>query len=568
MNIIENKSANKAGNIAPVKATHRTGEAEITDTPSTIPGTGLAGLRENWRTDMVSGLILFLIALPLSLAIAIASGMPPMAGLIAAAVGGILVSRISGSYVVINGPAAGLITVIAGTVARLGGGETGQHCTLAAIVVSGIAIFLFGKFKGGELGDFFPLSVVHGMLASIGIIIMSKQFYIMLGIKPPSPEPLELIGKIPESLANLNPDLAIIGLVSLSILIVHAITKNKKVKAIPVPLLVVAVAIALAQYFGLSHAHHYNWNGHDYELDPSKCLVLLPSNIFSAFVMPDWSQIASSAFWFSVVTIVFVQGLETILSCAAVDNLDPFKRKSDLSKDVEAVGVGTLVSGSIGGLPMIAEIVRSTANIDAGARTSWSNFFHGAFIALFVLTSAQLIDMVPTAALAAILVVTGFRLASPKSFKETYAIGPEQLVFFVITIIAVLKTDLLVGVSTGILTKFVFHLISGVPPGVLFKADVKVSEPRTKEFEVVVCKAAIFSNFPSLKNHLKKIPTGCKITIDLGNCVLVDHTVMERLHQFALDYKATGGRFETVGLEKLRSNSTHPLAARRAFKAS
>jgi MFS superfamily sulfate permease-like transporter len=273
--------------------------------PPVVPKDGLAGLKDNWRTDIVSGLILFLIALPLSLAIAIASGMPPIAGLIAAAVGGMLVSQVSGSYVTINGPAAGLITVILGSVTRLGGGDAGQHAALAAIVVAGVSLFILGKFKAGELGDYFPLSVVHGMLAAIGIIIMSKQAYIMLGIKPTGREPLELIINFPQSLANINPELAIIGIVSLFILVLHALSKSKVVKAIPIPLVVVAIAIGLTQYFGLSHQHHYEWNGHDYVIDPSKCLVLLPANIFSAFTTPDWSQIASGAFWFFLLTLFF-----------------------------------------------------------------------------------------------------------------------------------------------------------------------------------------------------------------------------------------------------------------------
>jgi MFS superfamily sulfate permease-like transporter len=534
--------------------------------PLVVPKDGLAGLKENWRTDIVSGLILFLIALPLSLAIAMASGMPPMAGLIAAAVGGMIVSQISGSYVTINGPAAGLITVIAGSVARLGGGETGQHCALAAIFIAGVTLFILGKLKAGGLGDYFPLSVVHGMLAAIGIIIMSKQFYIMLGIKPPGSEPFDLILKIPQSLATLNPELATIGLVSLAILIVHALIKNKAVKSIPAPLVVVAIAIVLSQVFGLSHEHHYEWNGSDYVIDPSKCLVLLPANIFSAFTLPDFSKVAEGAFWFSILTIVFVQGLETLLSCAAVDKLDPFKRKANLSKDVAGVGAGTAISGAIGGLPMIAEIVRSTANVAAGARTRWSNFFHGTFILLFVLLGAQLIDMIPTASLAAILVVTGFRLASPKAFKETYAIGPEQLLFFCVTILVTLKTDLLIGVFSGIATKFILHLISGVPPAVLFGVDATVNEKEKGQFEVVVKKAAIFSNFPSLKKKLMAIPAGADITVNFKDCVFVDHTVMERLHQFETEYNTAGGHFHVIGLDQHRPNSTHPLAARKAFK--
>jgi MFS superfamily sulfate permease-like transporter len=549
----------------PVTEAHPATSAATVAVPP-LPKDRLEGLKENWRTDILSGFILFLIALPLSLAIAIASGMPPMAGIIAAIVGGMFVSQVSGSYVVINGPAAGLITVIAGSVARLGGGEEGQHATLAAVAVTGVILFILGKLKAGSLGDFFPLSVVHGMLASIGIIIMVKQFFIMIGSKAPSPEIVDSIIRFPEGVAKMNPDLAIIGGVSLAILVVHALIKNKAIKRVPIALFVVVVAVVIGQVFGLSHEHHYMFNGSDYVIDPAKCLVLIPNNPFSAITFPDFSKVASGAFWLSVLTITFVQGLETLLSCAAVDKLDPYKRKADLSKDVAGVGAGTAISGMIGGIAMIAEIVRSTANVAAGARTRWSNFFHGTFMLIFILVGVQLIDLVPTAALAAILVVTGFRLASPKTFKETFAIGPDQLLFFVVTIIATLKTDLLIGVATGIFTKFVVHLLSGAPPAVLFKADATVTNEGDK-YKVVVRKAAIFSNYISIKNKLKAIPAGKDITVDLRDCKLVDHSVMERLHLFEMDYTAAGGHMHITGLENHTAASSHPLATRKLKKA-
>jgi MFS superfamily sulfate permease-like transporter len=532
----------------------------------TLPKDRLEGLKENWRTDIVSGLIIFLIALPLSLAIAIASGMPPMAGIIAAAVGGMLVSQVSGSYVTINGPAAGLITVISAAVARLGGGEQGQHATLAAIVISGALLFLLGKLKAGELGDFFPLSVVHGMLASIGIIIMSKQVHIMIGVKPPSPEPFECIAQIPHSFTVMNPELAVIGLTSLFILIVHSLIKNKTVKKVPAPLVVVAIAIVLGQCFGLGHQHHYDFNGHDYVLDPSKCLVLLPANVFSAITLPNFSQLVTGAFLMSVVSIVFVQGLETLLSCAAVDKLDPWKRKSDLSKDVAGVGIGTFVSGSIGGLPNIAEIVRSTANVAAGARTRWSNFFHGTFLLGFVLLAAQLIDMIPTACLAAILVVTGFRLASPKAFRETYHVGPEQLILFVVTIVAVLKTDLLIGVFTGVIAKFILHMFAGVKPQQFFKCDCQITNDGD-DYLVAIKNAAVFSNYLSLKSLLKSIPDRKNVKVDFSGATFVDHTVMERLSHLVHEYERRGGRFMITGLDALTAYSSHPLSARKLNRA-
>ncbi len=554
------KMDNKISN----KSVGQTGHLQTIEAPP-APKDGLAGLKENWKTDIVSGFILFLIALPLSLGIALASGVPPMAGIIAAVVGGMLVSQISGSYVTINGPAAGLIVVILASVDRLGGGAAGYHGALAAIVVAGTILFILGRLKAGELGEFFPLSVVHGMLAAIGIIIMSKQFHIMLGVKPLAKQPLGLLAEIPHSLTAMNPEIALIGIISLVILIAHALTKNKTIKAMPIPLVVVAIAIALGLKFDFEHIHHYFYSGKDYVIDPTKCLVLLPASFLQALTFPDFSQVASGAFWFSAISITLIQGVETLLSVAAVDKLDIYKRKAQLSKDVGAVGLGTAVSGAIGGLPMIAEIVRSTANVAAGAKTRWSNFFHGLFMLTFVVFGASIIDMIPMAALAAILVVTGFRLASPKSFKETYALGPEQLVFFVVTIIATLATDLLIGVTIGIITKFIWNLIAGVPPSVVFKVDASVTT-KEDEITIVVKKAAIFSNYISLKKILNSIPRGKYIVLDLRDCVLVDHSVMERLHQYAIDYQQAGGRFEVCGLELHRPSSLHPLAARKRIR--
>jgi MFS superfamily sulfate permease-like transporter len=453
--------------------------------------------------------------------------------------------------------------VILGSVDRLGGGAAGYYGTLAAIVIAGVILFILGRLKAGELGEFFPLSVVHGMLAAIGIIIMSKQFHVMLGVKPVAKEPLGLLAEIPKSLMSMNPEIAFIGIVSLLILIAHALIKNKKIKAIPIPLVVVAIAIFMGLHFDFEHIHHYFYSGKDYVVDPAKCLVLLPASFLQALTFPDFSQIASGAFWFSVISITLIQGVETLLSAAAVDKLDVYKR---MSKDVGAVGLGTALSGAIGGLPMIAEIVRSTANVAAGAKTRWSNFFHGAFMLAFVVFAASIIDMIPLAALAAILVVTGFRLASPKSFKETYALGPEQLVFFVVTIIATLATDLLIGVTTGIVAKFIMQLIAGVPPSVLFKVDATVTN-KEDETIAVVKKAAVFSNYISLKKILNAIPKGKYIVLDLRDCVLVDHSVMERLHQYEIDYEQAGGQFEVCGLEKHRPSSLHPLAARKLIRS-
>jgi MFS superfamily sulfate permease-like transporter len=526
------------------------------------PKDRLEGLKENWKSDMVSGFILFLIALPLSLGIARASGAPPVAGLIAAVIGGMFVSQVSGSYVTINGPAAGLIVVILGSVERLGGGDAGYHYALAAIVISGIILAIAGMLKAGELGEFAPSSVVHGMLAAIGLIIIAKETPDLLGTKALAKEPLQLIFKIPEMIQHLNPEIALIGFASLALLIAHSMIKHPAVRKIPAPIVCVVLALVIGHAFNLGTAHDYVFNGETYHIDPAKALVVLPSNIATAITFPDFGKIATGAFWFSVLSITLVQGIETLLSCAAVDQLDIYKRKSALSKDVAAVGLGTTISGAIGGIPMIAEIVRSTANVIAGARTRWSNFFHGTFILLFVITCSQLINQIPVAALAALLIITGYRLAAPVVFKKTYEMGAEQLLLFCVTIVATLAVDLLTGVAAGIATKFALHIFRGAPLTSLFSARVKIEQDGDL-YVAAISPVAIFSNYLSIKSQLKKVPPGKKLVIDLSQAKLVDHTVMDRFHHFVSDYKRGGGRAEVVGLERHTASARHPLASRR-----
>ncbi|HEY9682888.1 MAG TPA: SulP family inorganic anion transporter [Oculatellaceae cyanobacterium] len=527
-----------------------------------IPKDGLAGLKQNWKSDIVSGFILFLIALPLCLGIALASGVPPMAGIISAIVGGILVSQISGSFVTVNGPAAGLIVVVLSSVERLGGGGAGYHSTLAAITISGAILCVLGLCKAGKLGDFFPASVVHGMLAAIGVIIMAKQLPFVLGVKPPASEPLQLIADIPTMVGSLNPEIALIGLLSLVIMISHARMRNKIIKRIPAPIIVVVVAIALGSYFDLRDPHTDVIGHRTIYIDP-KFLVSVPLHFLDGIKSPDYRQIASYQFWLSVFSITLVQGIESLLSCAAVDKLDPFKRNSNLSRDLAAVGFGSVLSGLIGGLPMIAEIVRSTANVANNARTRWSNFFHGFFMLVFVLTAATLINRIPLASLAALLVFTGYRLGSPKVFKETHEIGVDQTIIFLATLVGTLVTDLLIGVSIGIGTKLAIHLLKGAPISRLFTATVIVSTENENAYIVIIKDAAIFSNYLSLKIKLLEIPPRMHLTLDLSSAKLVDHTVMEHLHNFGENYSREGGQFTIIGLENHQSASAHPLAARR-----
>jgi MFS superfamily sulfate permease-like transporter len=537
-----------------------------------LPKSGLAGLKENWRSDLLSGFLVFLIALPLCLGISMASGFPPSAGIITAIIGGMLVSRISGSFVTINGPAAGLIVVVLGAVQELGEGDAmaGYRYALAAIVVASALQILLGIFKAGRLSSFFPASVVHGMLAAIGIIIMAKQIHVMLGTTPEKGSSLfSTIAQIPHSLMDPNHEIAIIGFTGLAILIVWSMIKNPTLKMIPAPLIVVLAGMALAQYFDLEHDHMYlflpdaSFLQHHEETVGPKFLVAISENFMSSFYFPDFSKFATLEFWEAVVSISLVGSLESLLSAMAVDKLDPYKRHSNLDRDLTAVGVGNLVAGLIGGLPMIAEIVRSSANVNNGAKTQWANFFHGTFMLLFVVLFPRLIHSIPLAALASLLVYTGFRLASPKEFAKVMGVGKEQVFMFVVTIIGVLATDLLIGVGIGILAKFAIHMLRGVRPNNLFKIHF-VIEPRDVDSVVVsIVGSAIFSNFMALKTALANLENGKTVIFQLNNAYLIDHTVMEFIHNFQHSYEGQGGKCKFFGMEHHDTFSAHPLAVRR-----
>lgn len=536
-----------------------------------VPKTGIPGLIENWRSDVLSGFLVFLIALPLCLGIAMASGFPPMGGIITAIIGGVIVSRLNGSYVTINGPAAGLIVVIVDAVAELGQGDAmaGYRFTLAAIVCASVLQVLLGVFKAGKLSAFFPSSVVHGMLAAIGIIIMAKQIHTLLGVKPQAKTLLGTIAEIPHSIMELNPDIALIGGLGLALLIIWSLVKSPTLKMIPAPLLVVLLGLGMERYFDLDHVHNYMFlpdakflPHHEFSIGPA-FLVSVPEHFLEGFTFPDFGKIATLEFWEAVVTIWLVGSLESLLSASAVDKLDHYKRNSNLDRDLAAVGVGNILSGMLGGLPMIAEIVRSSANINNGAKTAWANFFHGLFLLIFVALFPKLIHEIPLASLAALLVYTGFRLASPKAFAKTMAIGLDSFILFVVTIIGILATDLLVGVLIGIALKLLMHVARGVKLKNLFTMAYHVEKDEANTYHVAISGAAVFSNFIALKSMLAELPEKKSISFDLSEVDLIDHTVMEFIHDFSNEYSHNGGSCSIVGLDDHEPYSDHPLATHR-----
>lgn len=619
-----------------------------------LPKTGVAGLIENLRYDVLSGFLVFLIALPLCLGIAIASGFPPIAGILTAVIGGLVTPFFSNSELTIKGPAAGMIAIVAGAIGEFSKATSpaeAYQLVLVVGVISGVIQILFGIFRSGILGEFFPLAAVHGLLASIGVIIASKQIHILLGVKPYAKEPLHLIAEIPHSLVNMSPWIAAVGGLGLVIMFGWPqVTKRLTfLKPIPSQALVLAMAIPLGIYLHLgdqpifeskhgaaaeAKAHGKeveekgkteekpedaksddnallaiakSWIGSEgsyksadddrvkslsdevpaepdakgkkkkspraaAEADIRKnILVPLPEDPTDAIVFPNYlgfPDLLKKNFLMVLQWIVMfslVGTLESMLSAKAVDLLDPWKRKTNLNRDVLGIGIANTISAALGGLPMISEIVRSSANISNGARTRFANMFHGLFLLVCVLAAGPLLRMIPLTALAAMLIFTGYRLASPNEFIKTYKIGREQLVIFITTIIAVLATDLLVGIFVGIGMKFLIHFINGVPLGSLILPKLHVEVRPDNTVVVLVKESAVFSNWIFFKS--KVVQVGVKdrknVILDMSEARLIDHSVMEKLHELKEDFEAQGLHLEVVGLENHVKFSEHPDSARR-----
>lgn len=550
---------------------------EPTSTPSNeklgndAPRGDWRGLAQYWNKDLLAGFLVFLIALPLCLGIAAACGYPPIAGIFTAVIGGILAPFLSNSELTIKGPAAGLIVIVIGCVIDFGGDGsipvdpegarmTAYRMALGVGVAAGILQILFAIFRSGILGEFFPTSTVHGMLAAIGVIIIAKQVPVALGVGNKG-EPLELLWSIPEKIVEMNPEIALIGGISLLILFGLPFIKNKYIRMVPAPMIVVLVAIPLGMYFDLSHEHTYSFGGHQYDVGENY-LVPVPANMFSALTLPDFSGLATAKGWKWVIMFALIGSLESLLSAKAIDTLDPWRRKSNMDRDMLAIGIGNTIAACVGGLPMISEIVRSKANIDNGARTRFSNMFHGLFLLIFVSLVPWLIHRIPLAALGAMLVYTGFRLASPREFIHVYKIGRDQFIIFTSTLIAVLATDLLIGIAVGILVKFVIHINNALPLSALFRPNVRIETPDDKTYVVTVCNFAVFSNWILLRQTIISLVDKKNIIVDLSETRLVDHTVMEKLHELEKEFAEQKRTLTVLGLDEHAAQSAHPHAAR------
>jgi len=409
---------------------------------------------------------------------------------------------------------------------------------------------VFGFLKLGSLSDFFPHSAVHGMLAAIGIIIIAKQIPVLMGDDPSvykGETPLQLLMDIPKFVMASHWHLAIVGIISLAIMFTLPLIKINFLKKVPAPMVVLLIAVPLGLYW------HFK---HDYSL------VKIGNFWQNVSLNADFAAIGTFTFWKYVFMFLFVNSLESLLTVKAIDGKDPYKRESSYNGDLIGLGAGNAVSGLLGGLPMISEVVRSGSNVGFGARTKWANFFHGLFLLLAMLLMIPVIEMIPNAALAAMLIFAGYRLAAPKEFISTYKIGKEQLAIFLTTIIITLMEDLLLGIAAGILVKFIFHLYNGASIKSLFKAQYEMRKDETITY-ILISGSAVFSNLIGYKKVLSNLPPNEHVIVDFTATKLVDHSFMEFVHHFEHEYNAKGGDFKIRGLSEHKALSEHHLATRK-----
>ena len=517
--------------------------------------------------NLFSGFVVSLIALPLGLGLALASGAPPISGIIAAIVGGIVVSLIGGSKVTITGPGNGLVVVILSAITVLGNGDMyqGYLYTLAAIVFSGILLIILGFLRMGALGDFFPSSAIQGMLAAIGIGIFAKQIHVMLGNLDAKGSIVELLIQVPEGIFNFvktdNSSMfyaGLIGIISLLIMVFYSKIRNRYFQLIPAPMWIVVLSVGLYYYFDVFSAT-------DYPIDKN-LLIALPNDILSNFAFPDFGKVYQLDFISAVISITLIASIESLLSIKAVDKLDPLKRRSNVNKDIRALGLATVISGFLGGLNVVTVIARSSVNVNNNGSNRSANFFHAGFLLAFILLFATELRKIPLPALAAILVFTGYKLASPENIRKVFRVGKEQLIIFLVTLFTTIATSLITGILVGIFITLIIHIIINKKASLFFKNILKPNVLMFKEdhkYYVSVKNFSSFLNYTKLKSKLNQIPETEEAIIDFSMCDFVDDSVMENMNNYAETFARNGGHFEVIGLDDSKSGSDHPFALRK-----
>jgi len=485
-------------------------------------------LFQNAAADIPASVVVFLVALPLCLGVALGSNAPLFSGIIAGIAGGIIVGILSGSALSVSGPAAGLTAVVAIAIGKL----PVYEAFILSVCIAGVLQIIFGFLRAGIIGDYVPNAVIRGMLAAIGIILILKQLPHLVGYDKnfSGDEAFIQIDKqntfseLIYSINYLSPVAVFIGLFSIAILILleKPFFKKKKIfKYIPAPLIVVIAAISINAYFINSGSRFAVEENH---------LVNLPiPNGFNSFIgfftFPDWKYLGNITVWTTALTIGLVASLETLLSIEAVDKLDPYNRRTPANRELKAQGVGNLVSGLLGGLPVTSVIVRSSANVDSGAKSKFSTIMHGSLLLFSVMFIPGLLNKIPLSALAAILIVTGYKLAKPSIFLEFHQKGLDQIIPFVVTIIAILLSDLLIGILIGMGVGLFFLIRSN------FKSSVMVVHDNNK-YLLRFRKDVSFLNKPIVKEKLESVPENAFMLIDLTRADFIDKDIIDVINEF------------------------------------
>jgi MFS superfamily sulfate permease-like transporter len=531
----------------------------------TVPKKGLQGLIENWQSDLIAAVSVALIALPLSLGIALAAGAPAMSGIFSAVVGGLVTTLYRGGHISVNGPAKGVIGVILLGIALMDDGS-GQafNYVLAAVVVSGALQILLGVLKLGRLADIFHTSVIHGILAAIGIIIFAKQIHVAMGTHSDSPSIVQNLIDALVLLPQANPFVLVIAISGLLLLLFHSKTSSRFFHLLPAPMWVIALSIPFVYAFNFFENQTLSFLGMAYEIGPD-LLLDIPDTIKDSIMHPNFSKIDTPEFWTTVFSMLIITSIESLAIAKAVDKIDPYKRKTDLNKDLTGIGLSTVVAGMIGGLPIIAVIIRSTVNIHNGAKTKWSNMYQGLLLLLFIVVLSPIMRQVPLCAFAILLVYTGFKLASPAVFKQAYSQGTEQLIFFVGTMILTLYTNLLIGLLGGLLLALVTHMLLAKLPvaeffRMVYKSRTKLLKRSDGTFDLKIRGIANFLGILKVDRLVAQIPSGADVNIDLSETRLVGITYMDFLVEYLKAQRAAGGQVFITGLDSHVSFSTHNRA--------
>jgi len=544
------------------------------------PQNGIKGLK-HWRYDVLAGLQVSLVSLPLSLGIAIASGAPPVTGLISSIIAGLIFPFLGGAYVTISGPAAGLAPALLAGMLALGGGDlaTGYPLLLVAICITGLVQVVLAYFKTGRYAIFLPVTVVEAMLAAIGLIIIIKQIPALMGaILPSSKSMLASVTKLPQAFLQIDWSVLFIGAISLFLIFYLNKSKHHWMRKIPPPLFVTLLGIVLAFIFNLD----------------AKYLISMPDSILDGGItVPAFGEVFSRPdLWWGVlvvvITLTLIDGVESLATIKAVDKIDPFQRKSDPNVTLRAMGVSNTLSSIFGGLTIIPGGIKSRTNIDAGGRTLWANFYNATFLIIFLFVATDFISMVPLAAIAAILIYVGWKLCEYKVFSKTYSVGRDQFIIFIITIIAVLATDLLWGILIGMAAEIAMLIYLLMPSfrRVLtgriglhqsnsliwtnFKSlftspiiSINTQQRNGVPHHEMTISTLVCFNLLHLDKLLASLPPKEGVTLIITESGrIIDHTAMEYLHQFEEECVRDGREFEIVGMENFFQFTRHSLAAR------